>query len=70
MGEMNEKLIHAMKQSGKTTYEICKATGLDKGAMSRFLAGTTDLRLESANKLADFLGLELTAKKKGKRRAK
>jgi transcriptional regulator with XRE-family HTH domain len=68
MKSMSDTLKRAIRESGKTVYEICKATGLDKGAMSRFLSNTTDLRLESIDKLCTFLGLELTPKSKRKGR--
>jgi transcriptional regulator with XRE-family HTH domain len=68
MATISDTLKRAIRTSGKSVYEICKATGLDKGAMSRYLSGTTDLRLESVDKLCKCLGLELTPKVKRKGR--
>ncbi len=54
----------AIEESGLSNYAIAKRTGVSKSALSRFwLDGT--LRLESAEKLAVYFGLELVPKAGG-----
>jgi len=57
----------AIKKSGMTQYAICKETGIDKAAMSRFMSKGTGLTTATVDKLADVLGLELVPKKRKRR---
>ncbi len=50
----------ALANCGKSRKEIAKATGVDEPQLSRFLNGC-DLRLETATRLTDYLGLHLVA---------
>jgi transcriptional regulator with XRE-family HTH domain len=62
---MTDVLKAAIEQSGLTRYRIAKDTGIDEAALMRFVRGETSLRLDRADVLAEFLGLEL-AKRKAK----
>jgi transcriptional regulator with XRE-family HTH domain len=62
---MTEALKAAIEESGLTRYRIAKDTGIDQAALMRFMRGETSLRLDRADVLADYLGLE-TVKRKGK----
>jgi DNA transposition AAA+ family ATPase len=61
---ISEQLKQAIKDSGLTPYAIAKGCGVAQPMLSRFLADDDnhrDIRLErTADKLAAFLGLELT----------
>jgi transcriptional regulator with XRE-family HTH domain len=46
-----------------TRYQIAKDTGIDQAALMRFVRGQTSPRLDKADVLADYLGLELTKRK-------
>ena len=46
-------------------YEIWKATGIDQGTLSRFVAGTAGMSFQNLDRLADLLGLSITT---GRRR--
>lgn len=61
------QLRAAIKDSGMSPYRICKSSGIDQAALSRFLNGRLGLTLATVDKLADVLGLEL-APKKGQQR--
>ena len=56
---ISEQLRQAIDSSAMSRNAICKATGIDKAAMSRFMAGKTGFSTSSVDKLAALLGLEL-----------
>lgn len=49
-------------------YRVAKDAGRNYGNLNRYLRGKAGISLETANKLADYLGLELRKKVKRKRR--
>jgi len=57
-------------RSGLTRYAICKATGIDKASMSRFVRGERGLSYENLDRLADYLGLEVVCRKRATRQAR
>lgn len=57
------QLRHAIKESGLTRYEIWKRSGVDQGALSRFVNGKQSLTLNMVDKLAGVLGLVLLSNK-------
>ena len=61
----------AIESSGKTRYEIAKATGgaVDQGQLSRFMVGGRTLTLDTAESIGRVVGVELTLPKpRSKRR--
>lgn len=60
---LTELIRAAIETSDLTPYEIAKRSGVDKASLSRFIAGDRSLSLESIEKLAPELGLEITAKR-------
>lgn len=63
---MTDVLKAAIRQCGVTRYRIAKDTGILETSLSRFMAGETSLRLDKADVLAEYLGLELVKKRKAK----
>lgn len=59
---MTAVLLKAIRQRGESLYAIAQATGIDKAALGRFVAGKQSLRLDRADKLAAHLGLVLVKK--------
>ncbi len=59
-------LREAIAESELTLYRIAKDTGVVKTCLIRFMRGETSLRLDKADVLADYLGLELVRKRKAK----
>ena len=57
---MVEQLRQAMADSGETLYAIAKGSGVDYSALLRFRAGERGLTLDTAAKVAEYLGLKLT----------
>ena len=56
---MTEVLMAAIKESGVSRYRIAKDTGVTEATLCRFVQGETSLRLDKADLLAQYLGLEL-----------
>ncbi len=55
-----ERLRVAIRDSGKTVYRIAKESGVAHPVILRFLSGERDIRLETAERLAAVLNLQLT----------
>lgn len=56
---LTEALKAAIEQSGLTRYRIAKDTGITEASLCRFMQGETSLRLDKADLLVTYLGLEL-----------
>ena len=68
-----EELAKAIKESGKTRYQISKDTGVDNAVLCRIVTGSgkrSSCSLKTADVLCKYLGLELTPKKKRKAKKK
>jgi predicted transcriptional regulator len=59
--KISATLRQAMIDSGQTRYAISKATGISQAILSRWLDGTRGISLDTADTLADHLGLALRA---------
>ena len=47
-------------------YEIWKITGIDQGTLCRFVAGKAGMTIDSLDRLADLLGLNITVGKRAR----
>jgi hypothetical protein len=63
---LSEQLRKAILSSKKTRYAIAVGSGIDHAVLRRFVKGERDIKLKTAESLAEYLGLEL-AKKKSKK---
>jgi hypothetical protein len=59
---MSDAMRQAMDDSDDTLYRISKDSGLSYAVVHRFYTGRRGLTLETADQLADYLGLELKPK--------
>ena len=59
---LSDALRDAARTDGRTPYAIAKAAGIAAPMLTRFLNEERDLRLASAEKLAEALGYELRKK--------
>jgi transcriptional regulator with XRE-family HTH domain len=57
---MSDVLREAIEASGLSLLKLQQETGVNRSSLSRFLRGDRSLRLDVADKLAEFLGLQLT----------
>ncbi len=64
-----EKLAEAIERSGKSRYQIHKDTQIDQSVLHKIVNGG-GCRIETADKLCEYLGLELAQKKGKKKRGK
>ena len=61
---LNDQLRKAIRDSGQSLYAIAKGTGIHYGVIYRFAVGQRDMYLQTASKVADYLGLGLAQVKK------
>ena len=61
--DMNEQLLKAFKKSGMTRNKLSETSGVRYASIHGWVAGNRKLMLDSANKIADVLGLQLRRKK-------
>jgi hypothetical protein len=59
---LSEALRKAIRESGKSVYQIAKEADVSPIVISRFLSGERDIRLATADKMAEALGLALSTK--------
>jgi transcriptional regulator with XRE-family HTH domain len=59
MAELLNMMRKAMETSGQSRYRISKETGIAESVLSRFMSGETALTVETVERLADYLGLEI-----------
>ena len=64
---MTDVLRRAIVESGKALIALERETGIQRMSLSRFVRGETSLRLDVADTLAAYFGLELrpARRKKG-----
>ncbi|MBL8819694.1 MAG: helix-turn-helix transcriptional regulator [Planctomyces sp.] len=56
---IREVILQAIEDRGESVLALSKLCGVSQPQLSRFVSGERDLRLESAAKLCEALGLEL-----------
>jgi transcriptional regulator with XRE-family HTH domain len=65
-----DEIKKAMEKQGITSYRVWKDTGIDQSSMSGFFSGTRALSVERLDKLLDYLGYEMTIRKKAPQKGK
>jgi plasmid maintenance system antidote protein VapI len=63
---ISDVLKRAITESGMAHIAIERATGVKRASIMRFLRGETSIRLDMADRLAAFFGLELRQRRKGR----
>ena len=56
---LSDALKQAIRQCGKSVYQIAKEADVSPIVISRFLSGERDIRLATADKVAEALGFTL-----------
>lgn len=70
MAELLNMMREVIETSGQSRYRISKATGIAESVLSRFMSGETALAVETVERLADYLGLEIVLRPKRGRGAR
>jgi plasmid maintenance system antidote protein VapI len=63
---ISDPLRRAIAESGVAHKQLERETGVTRASIMRFVRGTQFLRLDMADRLAAFFGLELRPKRKGR----
>ena len=57
---LSAALKDAIRASDKTVYQIAQDAGVSQIVVSRFMSGERDIRMATADKLAEVLGLKVS----------
>jgi hypothetical protein len=68
--KLSERIRESVINSKKTRYAIAVGSGVDHAVLRRFMRGERDIKLTTAENLAEFLELELVEKKRKQRSQK
>jgi transcriptional regulator with XRE-family HTH domain len=60
-GRLSLALKEAIRTSEKSMYQIAQDAGVSQIVVSRFLSGERDIRMATADKLAEVLGLKVAS---------
>ncbi len=60
---IEEQLQAAIRRDGRTLYELQVESGVDRGVLSRFVAGERTITMRTAGHIARTLGIELKARR-------
>ena len=58
-GSLSEALRQGIRSSDKSVYQIAKEANVSQIVVSRFLSGERDIRMATADRLAEVLGLKV-----------
>ena len=62
-----KNIAHAIETSGRTRYQISKETGIDQAVLCRIVNNET-CSMATAEKLCEYLGLELRPVRRSRRK--
>lgn len=68
MSKVLTDLKEKIGQCGKSRYVIAKESGVSAAQLSRFMTGERGLSLDSVERVAAYLGLELVLRRAAKHR--
>jgi plasmid maintenance system antidote protein VapI len=66
--DLTEQLRRAIRASGLSAFRIATDANVDRAIMSRFVSGGRGITLNTAGRIARYLGLELRQVRKPKRK--
>ena len=64
---LTDRLRAAITESGIPLLALAKQTGVQRRSLGRFAAGETSLRLDKADILAEYFGIEIGPARKGRK---
>lgn len=66
MAKLTNEIRAAVKASDQTPYAIAKGANVARSQLSRLLSGESGMTVDTIERLADYLGLQITIAPKGK----
>ena len=70
MSNVLDEIRQAINESDHSRYAISKMTEIDQSQLSKLMAGKRGLSIESLERLADYLELEIVIRPKRRRKRK
>jgi plasmid maintenance system antidote protein VapI len=64
---MTEVIRRAVLDCGRPLQQVAEAAGIERASLSRFVRGQRTLRLDMADRLAAYFGLELKQTRRPRR---
>jgi len=64
MASLLNTMRDAIRNSEQSRYRISRETGIAESVLSRFMSGETGLSVETIERLANYLGLEVVVRSK------
>ena len=64
MGKVLDEMRRAIQDGDVSRYAIAKATGISEAQLSRLMSGESGLSIQSLERLADELNLEIVIRRK------
>lgn len=68
MARLDKAIASAIKSCGQTPAEVARGAGVARSQLSRLLSGERGLSTETAERIADYLGLEIVIRPKRERK--
>ncbi len=68
--KLSDQIRQAVEDCGQSRYAISKATRIAESTLSRFMAGERGLPMQTLDKLADYLDLNITMGKGTERKGR
>lgn len=62
--KLSDALRAAIEKAGVSRYQIAKETGITQSSLSRFVASGRGLSIDAADKLCEYLDLEIVERQK------
>ena len=70
MTRILDAICEAIEASDKTRYRIAKDIGISQAHLSRLMSGERGLSIDTLERLADYLGLEIVIRPKRRRKGR
>lgn len=70
MSRLDRTIAAAIKSGGQTPAAVARGAGVARSQLSRLLSGERGLSTETAERIADYLGLEIVVRAKRNRKGK
>lgn len=65
MAKLTESIRAAVRTSDQTSYAIAKGAGVARSQLSRLLSGESGMTVDTIERIAEYLELEITIAPKG-----